>query len=198
VAAKQKKSKQTPQATASCRATHVALLRGVNVGGKNRLPMSELVKFFAKAGCAEVRSYIQSGNVLFSADDPCAKRVPELVEQQIEKKFGFRSPVILRSAEEMSTLVASNPLKCDQAALYVGFLTGKPTSAQIAALDPNRSPGDQYQIVGREIYMILAGNGAAKTKLTTAYFDSKLATTSTFRNWRTTTTLLAMMTGAPT
>lgn len=174
----------------------MALLRGINVGGKNRLPMLELVKFFAKAGCAQVRSYIQSGNVLFIADDTCAARVPELVEAQIEKRFGFRSPVIVRTANEMRSVVTANPMTCDDAALYVGFLRAKPTAAQIASLDPNRSPGDEYKLICREIYMNLAGNGAAGTKLTTAYFDLKLATTSTFRNWRTTTTLLAMMTGA--
>ena len=158
--------------------------------------MSDLVQLFEKSGCVEVKTYIQSGNVLFAADDACAKRVPELVEKEIEKRFGFRSPVIVRTTRAMEQVVAANPFPVTDA-LYIGFLNTKPTAAQIAALDPNRSPGDAYEVIGREIYMNLAANGAARTKLTTAYFDSKLDTVSTFRNWRTTTTILAMMRAAP-
>jgi len=95
----------------------------------------------------------------------------------------------------MRNLVDAIPMTGDERSMFVGFLSSKPTAAQIAALDPNRSPGDTYRVIGREIYIDLSGNGAARTKLTTAYFDSRLATTSTFRNWRTTTSLLAMMTG---
>ena len=143
-----------------------------------------------------MRTYIQSGNVLFSADDACARRMPRFVEEQIERRFGFRPPVILRTAREIKRLIDANPFVRNVAAanaLYVAFLSSKPTAAQIASLDANRSPGDSFIVVGREIFMNLAANGAARTKLTTAYFDAKLDTVSTVRNWRTTLTILEMM-----
>jgi uncharacterized protein (DUF1697 family) len=177
-------------------ATHVALLRGINVGGKNRLPMADLNKICAAAGCEDVRTYIQSGNVLFNADAGCAKRMPKLVESAINKRFGFSSPVIVRTAADMTRITKANPFPhADENALYVGFLADKPTARRIAELDPDRSPGDEFRVIGREIYLNLAANGASRTKLTTAYFDSKLQTVSTFRNWRTTVALLAMMLG---
>jgi uncharacterized protein (DUF1697 family) len=173
--------------------THVALLRAVNVGGKNRLPMSDLVSICTDAGCANVQTYIASGNVLFNASDACAKRMPELVQRAIEKRFGFSSPVIVRTARQMQEIVEANPFKDDLERVYVAFLQSKPTEAQVAALDPNRSPGDAYVLTGSEIYLNLAKNGAATTKLTTTYFDSKLNTVTTMRNWRTTSALLELM-----
>jgi uncharacterized protein (DUF1697 family) len=167
------------------------LLRAVNVGGKNLLPMADLAKICSRAGCASVRTYIQSGNVVFSADEQSAQQMSAIVEKAIEKQFGFRSPVIVRSAKEMKRIVASNPFP-DTKQVYVGFLRDKPAARSIAALDPNRSPGDAFEVIGREIFMNLA-IGAGKTKLTTAYFDSKLDTVSTFRNWRTVLKLCEML-----
>lgn len=188
-------AKQINKAEQQVTPTHVALLRGINVGGKNILPMVELATLCTRAGCAGVQTYIQSGNVLFHADAACAKAMPELVENAIEKRFAFRPKVVVRTAREMRQIVDGNPFlrdAADTSPLYIGYLSSKPTAAQISALDPNRSPGDSYRVIGREIYMNL-GNGAADTKLTTAYFDSKLATISTFRNWRTTLRLLEML-----
>ena len=80
----------------------MALLRGINVGGKNMLPMGALVEFFEGAGCTEVRTYINSGNVVFAASAAAAKKVARAVEGEIEKRFGFRSPVVIRTGEDGS------------------------------------------------------------------------------------------------
>ncbi len=90
-------------------ATFVALLRGINVGGKNILPMKELTAMFCEAGCGNVRSHIQSGNVFFEVAAGAAARLPGLVEERIEKKFGFRPPVILRNARQLREVVENNP-----------------------------------------------------------------------------------------
>ena len=97
---------------------------------------------------------------------------------------------------EIKRLIDANPFVRNVAAadaLYVAFLSSKRMAVQIASLDANRSPGDSFIVVGREIFMNLAANGAARTKLTTAYFDAKLDTVSTVRNWGTTLTILEMM-----
>jgi uncharacterized protein (DUF1697 family) len=173
---------------------YVALMRGINVGGKNMLPMKELVALFAKAGCGEVSSFINSGNVLFTASPALAAGLPKSIAAGIEKRFGFSVPIVLRTADELARVARSNPYldaKTDIDLLYVGFLADEPDSARIGGLDPKRSPPDKYSVVGREIYMHLS-TGAAKTKLTNAYFDSKLSTISTMRNWKTTLKLVEL------
>jgi uncharacterized protein (DUF1697 family) len=166
---------------------HLALLRGVNVGGKNRLSMAELVRVFADAGCVDVSTYIQSGNVLFRAPTATIAQLPDALSARIRTRFALDVPVILRSRTEFDDVVAANPFLAggaDPATLYVGFLGGRPTASRLATLDGDRSPPDEFRVVGREIHLRLP-NGAARTKLTNAYFDRALATVSTFRNWRT-------------
>ena len=182
---------------------HVALLRGINVGGKNMLPMGALVEIFEGAGCTEVRTYINSGNVVFAAGAEVVKRVARVVEGEIEKRFGFRAPVVVRTAEEMARVGERHLLAGESAnakgkaqrdkqggegagleargdkSLYVAFLAEEPGAERVGKLDPKRSPGDEFVVRGREVYLRL-GNGAGETKLTAAYFDSVLGTVSTF------------------
>jgi len=175
---------------------YVALMRGINVGGKNMLPMKDLVVLFEKAGCTDVRHYIQSGNVIFRAPAALGRKIPEVIQKDIERGFGLKVPIVLRTAEEWATVARSNPFLTAGANaenLHVMFLADEPGAAG-AALDPNRSPPDTFVLQGREIYLSLP-NGAARTKLTNAWFDSKLKTTSTSRNWRTVLTLLEMTGG---
>jgi uncharacterized protein (DUF1697 family) len=173
---------------------YVALLRGINVGGKNTLPMRHLAAMFVEAGCSDVRTYIQSGNVVFAATPGVVKRLADAISRRIAKNFGYRVPVVLRTADELHQVLSGNPfLKsgADGRSLHVAFLADLPDPRRIAALDPKRSPGDSFKLRGREIYLCLP-NGVAGTKLSNAYFDSTLATTSTLRNWRTVLKLVEM------
>ncbi len=176
-------------------ATQLALLRGINVGGKNKLPMKDLAALFVAAGCTRVRTYIQSGNVIFDATPAVSKRVCVVVAEQITERFGYRTPVVLRTVEQLREVVSHNPFLETGAAedrLHVLFLAEEPGPDRVAALDPNRSPPDEFIVRGREVFLHLPA-GVADSKLTNAYFDSRLATVSTGRNWRTVTTLLGMM-----
>ncbi|HWE38503.1 MAG TPA: DUF1697 domain-containing protein [Isosphaeraceae bacterium] len=179
--------------------THLALLRGINVGGKNMLPMKDLARLFVEAGCDGVATYIRSGNVLFDAPAAVADGLPATITARIAADFGHRTPVLLRTTDELRRVVASNPFLPQGVAaetLHVYFLADLPDPARLSTLDPDRSPPDRFHVLGREVYLHLP-NGMARTKLTNAYFDSKLATVSTARNWRTATTLLAMMEARP-
>src|SRR5579871_3944101 len=89
--------------------TYVALLRGVNVGGKNKLPMLALAEMFAQAGCTDVRTYIQSGNVIFRATSARAERIPGVIAQRIAETLGLRVPVLVRTATEMAAVIQNNP-----------------------------------------------------------------------------------------
>jgi uncharacterized protein (DUF1697 family) len=166
---------------------HVALLRGINVGGKHRLPMADLAQLFVGAGCTDVKTYIQSGNVVFSAKKPPVAAL----EAAIVARFGFAVPIVTRTAAELKVTLASNPLGDDAPKLHVAFLRDVPTAAAIAKLDPNRSPGDVFRVVGRDVYLSFA-RGAGDTKITATWLDKALETVSTWRNWRTVNTLAAM------
>jgi uncharacterized protein (DUF1697 family) len=170
---------------------YVALLRGINVGGKNTLPMANLVRLFAEAGCTDVSTYIQSGNVAFTATAHIVKELSDTIARRIQEDSGLTVPVILRSAGWLERVVASNPFpRGDVANLHVMFLKDRPTPSAVGNLDANRSPGDAFRVVGCEIYMRC--KSVAKTKLTNAYFDTRLATVSTCRNWNTVLKLLEM------
>ena len=173
---------------------YVALLRGINVGGKNMLPMPELAALFGSAGCEQVRTYIQSGNVVFAATAACANGIPRTLPRLIQKQFGFAPPVLVRSAADLAQVVAGRPFPASNAdtSVHVMFLGSPPTAGQVAGLDPGRSPGDSFVVRGSEIYLRLP-SGAARTKFTNAYFDAVLGTVSTGRNWRTVLTLHALV-----
>jgi uncharacterized protein (DUF1697 family) len=176
---------------------YAALLRGVNVGGKNKLPMKDLAAMFAEAGCTDVVTYIQSGNVVFRATEACAARIPAAIAKVVADCLGFRAPVVTRTAGELRGVLRGNPFLragAEAESLHVMFLADRPTPARVAALDSRRSPPDEFEVKGREIYLRLP-NGGARTRLTNAYFDSKLATTSTVRNWRTVMKLVEMTGG---
>ena len=158
------------------------------------LPMKELAGLFSAAGCGEVATYIQSGNIVFCAKDKVVKQLDSVIAKQVEDRFGLKVPVVLRTAAELDAVIRGNPfLKAGAAEemLHVSFLADRPSTDLLAGLDAMRSAPDEFAVVGREIYMKLV-TGAAKTKLTNAYFDSKLKTVSTMRNWRTVLKLAAM------
>ena len=175
--------------------TYIALLRGINVVGKNRLPMKDLAAVFRDAGCERVQTYIQSGNVVFQAAPALARRVPALITEAISKSFGYRVPVVTRTADDLREIARGNPFLrsgADASTLHVMFLMDLPAAPRVAALDPGYSAPDAFQVRGREIYVHLPG-GMARTRLTNQYFDSKLGTTSTARNWRTVLKLLDLV-----
>jgi uncharacterized protein (DUF1697 family) len=175
--------------------THIALLRGINVGGKNKLPMKDLAALFRDAGCDRVQTYIQSGNVVFQATPALASRIPALIAKAISESFGYRVPVVTRTADKLREIARGNPFLrsgADPKTLHVMFLMDVPAAAGVAELDPARSTPDEFLVRGREIYLHCPG-GMARTKLTNQYFDSRLNTTSTARNWRTVLKLLDLV-----
>jgi uncharacterized protein (DUF1697 family) len=173
---------------------YVALLRGINVGGKNALPMKDLARIFERAGCKGVRTYIQSGNVIFDAPAGVSG-FAESVKTQIEKQFGYKIPVMLRTSAKLRQIIRDNPFLAagvPERTLYVSFLADLPAARAVTALDPGRSTPDAFCVPGPQIYLHLP-KGVADSRLTNAYFDSKLSTISTARNWATVLKLAAMM-----
>jgi uncharacterized protein (DUF1697 family) len=173
----------------------LALLRGINLGGKNKVPMKDLTGMFVEAGCKNVQTYIQSGNVIFNAAPGVAARLADLISAQIAKRFGYRTPVVLRTRKQLGKVIANNPFLAAGApedTLHVMFLAEVPSPPRVASLDPDRSLPDSFVVSGQEVFLRLP-NGVARSKLTNAWFDAKLGTVSTGRNWRTVVKLFEMM-----
>lgn len=174
---------------------YVALLRGINVGGKHVVPMKLLAEMFANGGCEKVRTYIQSGNVVFTASPAVARSIAECVGKEICKRLGHEAPVVLRSAEQFAQVIGRNPFakrKDFENFSHVLFCSEKLLPSNVKKLNPQRSPGDEFVCREQEIYL-WAPNGVGKTKLTNAYFDGVLKTISTGRNWRTVMKLQSML-----
>ena len=180
------------------RADQVALLRAVNVGGRNKVPMAELRELFETLGYPGARTYVQSGNVVFAAGSDARDRsaLAARLEDGILERFGVTSPVILRSTTELAKAIAANPYvadETDEAKLHIGFLADKPGPAKVMALDPNRSPGDEFSVVGCEVHLHFGPGGAGQSKLTAAWFDKGLGTTITSRNLRSCRAILDLL-----
>ncbi len=174
--------------------SYVALMRGINVGGKNKVPMARLRVMFETLGHGDIVTYIQSGNVVFtSAAKP--PRVARDIAAGIEQEFGIRVPVVVRTRAELAKVVATNPYVkagADVAKLHVTFLADRPAAAAIKRLDPDRSPPDEFVVKGREVFLHLP-NGMGRTKLGVDYFENRLGTIGTARNWNTVNKLLELM-----
>jgi uncharacterized protein (DUF1697 family) len=164
----------------------VALLRGINVGGRHKVPMADLQALFRALGCPRVETLVQSGNVVFlpptGMDDSSAGRLAATIEE----RFGFPVPVVLRRSSELRAAVDAFPYwgpGVEPKHTRIGFLGAKPTDDAIAALDPNRSPGDRFTVIARDVHMHLP-NGGARSKLTVDWFERRLKTLITLRNLR--------------
>jgi uncharacterized protein (DUF1697 family) len=142
---------------------------------------------FVAAGCRDVETYIQSGNVVFTVSAARAKGIAPRVGGELKALFGHDIPLVIRSAVELRSIAGKNPFVAkgvDPDWLHVAFLADKPGPARVAALDPAHSKPDAFIVKGSEVYLHCP-NGMGKSKLTNAYFDRILETTSTVRNWRT-------------
>ena len=165
--------------------TYIALLRGVNVGTGRKVPMNELRALFDSLGHTDVRTYIQSGNVVFTAKGAAPARVRSAIEQGITRDFGLDVTVILRKRDDLAKVLERNPFGTEA---YITFLTDLPDRKRVAALDPAPYSPDEFVVHGREVF-VRCPNGYGRTKINNTFFERKLATRATTRNWKTVTTL---------
>lgn len=176
---------------------HVALLRGINVGGHNRVPMAALREMFVAAGASEVSTYIQSGNVVFGASAKLAAAIPTMIGAAIERELGLTIPIVTRSAAELAAVAGAHPFSADVSEpkwLMVAFLDRVPEPAKVAGLDPNRSPGDRFEVHGRDVYLVFP-SGSGRSKLDATWLDRSLGVVSTWRNWLTVQKLAELSAG---
>ena len=170
--------------------TYVALLRGINLGARNKVSMPDLRALFERLGAEDVVTYVQSGNVVFRSGDEPGK-LTNAIEKRIGRDLGLSVTVLLRTREQLAKAFAGNPFlndKREPTKLHVTFLSAKPDPARVRKLDPERAEPDEFRLVGEEIYLHCP-NGYGKSKLTNAYFEKQLGVAATTRNWKTVTKL---------
>jgi uncharacterized protein (DUF1697 family) len=171
--------------------TYVAMLRGINVSGRNKLSMADLRALLGAAGAKDVRTYIQSGNAVFTSRRSPSTLVGTL-EGDLENALGNRVPVLLRTVEELEAVIEANPFVArgeDPKVLHVTFLGRAPTTAALEAVRGKRADGDEFEVIGRQVYLFCP-HGYGSTKLTNTFFEKKLGSPATTRNWKTVTTLV--------
>ena len=177
--------------------TYVAMLRGINVSGRNKIKMPDLQALFVGLGHGDVTTYIQSGNVVFTSSAKGAPALESAITARIARDFGLDVGVVLRTKAELAKVIAANPYVrggADLSKLHVTFLGAKPEAALVHALDGHTSPPDEFEVVGREVFLHCPG-GYGNTKLNNAFWERKLKTSATTRNWNTVTKLLELAGG---
>lgn len=175
------------------RVRQIVLLRGINLGPRNRIAMPELRKLLEAAGFDDVRTYVQSGNIVLST-----RRKPEgtatACEKVIASELGLDIPAVVRTRDELAEVVRRNPLAdvADNPKRYqVSFLDAKPDPQVIEKLTAAAAGGERVEAIGREIYA-WHPDGIARSKMWAALAGKGLGMRATARNWTTVTTLLEM------
>ena len=168
---------------------YLVLLRGINVGGKNLIPMAGLKQTLEELGFAGVATYLQSGNVVFKTAK--SNRAP--LAKELEAVLGVEAKVILRNADELRRIIEANPMPEEAqrgpSHYIVTFLDARPAAAAMQSLRDAYSGPEKMELRGTELY-IEYGSGMGQSKLTNALIERKLGVTGTARNWNTVTKLL--------
>jgi uncharacterized protein (DUF1697 family) len=184
-------------------ATHVALLRGINVGGRNKVAMADLREVVESLGHGDVATYIQSGNVVFTSEDTDTAALAAKLERALEQAVGVRSSVVVLSRAELAKVIADNPFpdEANPKHLHAVFRGAKVDAKEAAAIaDAERRAGDkggrdQARVVGRTVYL-RTPDGLGRSELAARLARSSPAAGDrggTARNWATVTKLLAML-----
>ena len=171
---------------------YISLLHGINVGGQRRIRMEELRALYESLNFNNVRTYLQSGNVIFDSHKSSISGLTNTIETAIEQTFGFSVTTLIRTKKEFYNLIESNPFldECngDITRLHVTFLSDTPSSSSVIEIKEVDCGSDQLFISGKEIHLYCP-NGYGRTKLSNSFFERKLGMSATTRNWKTVTTL---------
>jgi uncharacterized protein (DUF1697 family) len=174
--------------------TFLSLLRGINVSGQKKIHMTELKILYEDLNFKNVITYIQSGNVIFRSTN--GNNLSKKIEQKIFEKYNFNVPVIIRTTDEMQSIIDGNPFliekDIDLSKLHVVYLSENPSHKNSDKIKKSNGEPDTFYISGKEIYLYCP-NGYGRTKLTNNFFENKFKVNATTRNWKTTNELLKMI-----
>jgi uncharacterized protein (DUF1697 family) len=171
----------------------VSMLRGVNVGGHNKIKMDALRGLYESLGLRDVQTYVQSGNVVFRTKERNLAALGNKIENAIERSFGFRPVVVLRTSAELKNVIARNPFAkqsgIEPGKLLVTFLASHPAAEALEQVLKIKAGPEEMHIEGREVYIYFS-NGQGRSKLSWVSVEKKLKTSGTGRNWNSVNKLL--------
>jgi uncharacterized protein (DUF1697 family) len=168
--------------------TVVALLRGINLGSRNRMAMADLRELVEELGGEDVRTYLQSGNVVFRSRGKPAELEATLA-RGIKRALGLDVSVLVRTKRQLQKIVADNPFaKSDAKTLHVTLLAAKPKAPAARKLRDGSFEPDDVELSAREVYLHCP-NGYGRTKLSNTFLEKRLGVRATTRNWKTITSL---------
>lgn len=173
---------------------YIILLRGINVGGHHKILMADLRDLLSANGYKEVKTYIQSGNIILESDKK-PKQISTHVKELITKQYQFNIPVVTITDQELLNCFIKNPFsekEEDIKKLHVTFLSDFPEESKVKDLEIPIYNNDQYSIEGKIIYLHIP-DGFAKTKFNIKTFEKKLDVQATTRNWNTVTKLVNLL-----
>lgn len=174
---------------------HIVLLRGINIGGHNILPMKELVEILATLGYENIQTYIQSGNVVFRSGRKVGAKDVADIRRAILKKKGFEPKLLLLSAKQLQEAINNNPFPTGNGkALHVFFLESRPAQANITQLEKLKRESEEFNL-NKKVFYLYAPDGVGRSKLAVAV-EKSLGVPVTGRNWNTVTKLAAMVESA--
>jgi len=175
--------------------TYIALLRGINVSGQKLIKMDLLKTVLKELEYQNIRTYIQSGNIVFDYKETDTKNLEQQITAHIEKHFGFQVPVTILTVDNLKAIISQNPYSkrdlTDPAQPYVAFLSETPTKEGVTVLDTVKFGDDEYTIQGKSMYVLYA-QSAGTSKLSNSAIENKLKVKSTMRNWKTVHKLIEM------
>jgi uncharacterized protein (DUF1697 family) len=174
--------------------TYIALLRGINLGSRNRIAMAELGELLGSLGHGDVRTHILSGNAIFASTTRSAAMLATEIERAIDRRFHLDVRVLIRTRDELAAIVKANPLEeatRDPSRYYAVFLDSNPKREVIDAIDPATFEPEEFRFGDRVVYAWYR-NGMQRSKLAGALSDRRLGVTTTARNWNTVTKLLSL------
>jgi len=178
-------------------ATYLALLRGINVSGQKKIKMSELKVHFEDLNLSHVRTYIQSGNVVFRDNIHYAENLVDLIRKKIQSVYGFDVAVMILNGGDLKKIIDKNPFLRDaekeSSFFHVTFLAEKPAAENIEKLKKIDHHPEQYILEDKHIYFY-APNGYGRAKMNNNFFENILKVPATTRNWNSVNKLLALMT----
>ena len=173
----------------------VSLLRGINVAAQKTIRMADLKALYEQLGFSHVRTYLQSGNVVFESPDQAAETLAETIEAQIERSFDFPVSILMRNGRELQQVIDSNPFlhgrNEDPGRLYVTFIKSSLSLSKVSSLKIPEGEMDEFVVSEKEIFLFCP-NGYGRTKLSNTFFEKKLDLTATTRNWNTVLALRQM------